>query len=194
MNAETIKSQLEAAFPGIALKLVRESLLIEKPEDLLKAAMFLKNSDHKIDYLSSVTGADYIQYLESVYHFYSMALKTGPLVLRVRVPRDNPKVPSLTLLFRSAEFQEREAYDMYGIIYENHPDPRRVFMWEGFEGFPLRKDYKQEDSETLEMEDVEWLEKHGVKVDGELKAKAENLKRQGKRAVAERPKPGADAV
>lgn len=194
MNAEAIKSQIETAFPGIALKLVRETLLVENPEDLLKVAVFLKNSEHKLDYLCSVTGADYIQYLESVYHFYSMALKTGPLVLRVRVPRETPKVPSLTPLFRSAEFQEREAYDMYGIIYENHPDPRRIFMWEGFEGFPLRKDYKQEDSETLEMEDVLWLEKHGVKVDAELKANAEELKRQGKRAVAERPKPGAEAV
>ena len=194
MNAESIKPQIEAAFPGISLKLVRDSILIENPEDLLKVAVFLKNSEHKIDYLCSLTGADYIQYLESIYHFYSMALKNGPLVMRVRVSRESPKIPSLTPLFRSAEFQERETYDMYGIVYENHPDPRRIFMWEGFEGFPMRKDYKQEDSETLEIEDVEWLEKHGVRVNAETRAKAEELKRQGKRALAERPKPGSEAV
>ena len=194
MDAVQIKSQLESAFPGLALKLVRETILIENPQDLIKVAGFLKDSEHKLDYLSSVTGADYIQFLESVYHFYSMALKTGPLVLRVRVPRDKAHVPSLVPIFRSAEFQERENYDMYGIIYDGHPDLRRIFMWEGFEGFPLRKDYVQEDSETLETEDVEWLDKHNIKVTAEARGKAAELKKQGKRAVAQKPGPGAEAV
>ena len=194
MNPEQIKSQLESAFPGLALKLVRETILLENPQDLIKVAGFLKDSEHQLDYLSSVTAADYIQFLESVYHFYSMSLKTGPLVLRVRVPRDKAHVPSLVPVFRSAEFQERENYDMYGIIYDGHPDLRRIFMWEGFEGFPLRKDYQQEDSETLETQDVEWLEKHGIKVSAEARSKAEELKKQGKRAVAQKPGPGAEAV
>ena len=123
-----------------------------------------------------------------------MTQKTGPLVLRVRVPRDNAKVPSLVPVFRSAEYQEREAFDMYGIVYEGHPDLRRIFMWDGFEGFPLRKDYVQEDSETLETEDIEWLDKHGVKVPADARTKAEELKKQGKRAVAQKPGPGAEAV
>jgi len=76
--------------------------------------------------------------------------------------RENPKIPSLVSVYRGAEFQEREAYDMYGIIYEGHPDLRRLFMWEGFEGHPMRKDYVQEDSETLEAEDIAWLEQHGI--------------------------------
>jgi NADH/F420H2 dehydrogenase subunit C len=194
MNAEEIKKQIEAALPGTALKLVRDTILVENPKDWVNVAGFLKDSEHQLDYLSSVTGADYLQYLESVYHFYSMTKKTGPLVLRVRVPRDNPKIPSLVSVFRSAEFQEREAFDMFGIIYEGHPDLRRVFMWEGFEGYPLRKDYQQEDSETLEAADIEWLDKHGQKVPAEMRAKAEALKKQGKRAVAQKPGPGAEAV
>ncbi len=186
MKTDEIKSKIESALPGTALKLVRDSILVEKPSDLLKIAQFLKGSDVKFDYLSSLTGADYLQYLEVVYHFYSMAKKTGPFVLRVRVSRENPKIPSLVPLYRGAEFQERETYDMYGILFEGHPDLRRIFMWEGFEGFPLRKDYQQEDSETLETDDVEWLEKHGVSIPEDMRKIAEELKKQGKRAIAQK--------
>ncbi len=188
MTSTEIKSKIEAALPGVALKLVRDSILIENPADLPKVAGYLKATDlFRFDYLSDITGADYLQFLESVYHLYSMEKKTGPFVLRVRVPRANPKIPSLVPIYRGAEFQEREAYDMFGIVYENHPDLRRIFMWEGFEGFPMRKDYQQEDSETLEAADVEWLEKHGVRVADETKKHAEELAKQGKRALAQKP-------
>ena len=188
MNVEEIKIQIEKAIPGIRLKLVRDSLLIEEPSVLPKVGKFLKESpDYRLDYLSSVTAADYLQYLESVYHLYSMEKKIGPLVLRVRASRENPRLPSLVPIYRGAEFQEREAYDLFGIIYENHPDLRRIFLWEGFEGFPLRKDYQQEDSETLEAADIEWLERHGVPIPEEMKKKAEVLKGQGKRAIAQKP-------
>lgn len=187
MNLAEIKTAIEKAVPGAALKPVRDSLLIENPADLPKIAKFLKETESfRLDYLCSVTGADYLQYLESVYHLYSMEKKTGPVVLRVRVKKESPKIPSLVAIYRGAEFQEREAYDMYGIIYEGHPDLRRIFMWEGFEGYPMRKDYVQEDSETLETEDIAWLDKHGAKVPEEMRKKAEELKAQGKRAVAEK--------
>ncbi len=188
MNIEEIKSKIESALPGIALKPVRESILVEKAADIAKVAAFLKSApEFRLDYLSSVTAADYLQYLETVYHLYSMEKRTGPLVLRARVTRENPRMPSLVPVYRSAEFQEREAFDTFGIIYEGHPDLRRIFMWEGFEGFPMRKDYVQEDSETLEAADIEWLDKHGVKVPEENRRKAEELKSQGKRATAQKP-------
>ncbi len=188
MYIAALKADIEKNLPGVALKTVRESLLIENPADITKVAKFLKESPaYLLDYLSSVTGADYIQYLESVYHLYSMAKKSAMVTLRVRVSRDNPRVPSLVPIYRGAEFQEREAFDMFGIIYENHPDLRRIFMWEGFEGYPLRKDYQQEDTETLEMADVEWLEKHGVNVPADMRQTAEQLQREGKRAVAQKP-------
>ena len=82
-------------------------------------------------------------YLEVVYHLYSMALKHGPLVLRVRTGNrtDRTQVPSLTPVWRSAELQEREVYDLYGVIFDGHPDLRRILMWDEFEGYPMRKDY-----------------------------------------------------
>lgn len=96
------------------------------------------------DYLSSVTGVDYLPdgYMESVYHFYRT---TGgaALVLKVQTPRDNAVVPSLVPLYPGAEFQEREAWDLMGIRYEGHPDLRRILMWEGFAGHPLRKDWRE---------------------------------------------------
>src|SRR5258708_6335863 len=131
MTIEEIKSTLEKAISGVKLRVVRDSLLIEDPAALTAVAAFLKNSpEFRFDYLSSVTGSDYLEYLESVYHLYSIEKRAGSLVLRVRVPKNNAKVPSLVPIYRGAEFQEREAYDMYGIVYEKHPDLRRLFMWE----------------------------------------------------------------
>ena len=187
MNAAEIKSKLEAQFSGIQIQIVNEGLVV-KSEDLVRVAQFLKESaELKLNYLSLITAVDYLEYLESVYHLYSVDHRIGPVILRVRVPPSDPKIPSLVPVFRGAEFQEREAFDMMGIHYEGHPDLRRIFMWEGFEGYPLRKDYLPEDADVLEWEDVEWLEKHGVTVPEEYKAFARQLKDAGKEARAQRP-------
>src|SRR5437667_131357 len=87
-------------------------------------------------------------YLEVVYHLYSMALKHGPVILRQRTVNrtDQVHVASLTPIYRGAEFQEREAYDLYGIIFDGHPDLRRILMWDGFNAFPMRKDYAPPDA------------------------------------------------
>ena len=86
-------------------------------------------------------------YLEAVYHLYSTVHKHGPLVIRMRtVDRAaGARLPSLTPLYRSAEFQEREIYDLYGIHFDGHPDLRRILMWDEFEDHPMRKDYVQPD-------------------------------------------------
>ena len=82
-------------------------------------------------------------YLEAVYHLYSMALKQGPVILRQRTINraDQVYVTSLTPIYRGAEFQEREIYDLYGIVFDGHPDLRRILMWDGFKDHPMRKDY-----------------------------------------------------
>jgi NADH-quinone oxidoreductase subunit C len=74
---------------------------------------------------------------------YSVVLKHGPIVLKVRVPRelDQCCVPSLTPVWRGCEFQEREAYDLYGVKFDGHPDLRRILMWDEFTDHPMRKDY-----------------------------------------------------
>jgi NADH-quinone oxidoreductase subunit C len=81
--------------------------------------------------------------LEAVYHLFSMEKKHGPVVIRLRtVNRTNDvRLPSLTPVWRSAEFQEREIFDLYGIEFEGHPDLRRLLMWDEFTDHPMRKDY-----------------------------------------------------
>jgi NADH-quinone oxidoreductase subunit C len=91
-------------------------------------------------------------YLEAVYHLYSIEKKHGPVILRMRTENRTDKVhlPSLTPVWRSAEFQEREIFDLYGIIFDGHPDLRRILMWDEFEDHPMRKDYVEPDDYEYE--------------------------------------------
>jgi len=120
--------------------------------NLARVCKFLKESPElQLDYVSNVTAVDYPpERIQMVYHLYSMAKKHGPVALNVNLPRDNPVVASLTPLYRGAEFQEREVFDLFGVTFEGHPDLRRILMWEGFNGHPLRKDYVVEDQDVLE--------------------------------------------
>jgi NADH-quinone oxidoreductase subunit C len=88
-------------------------------------------------------------YLEAVYHLFSITHKHGPVIIRMQTDRIDPKLPSLTAIWRSAELQEREIFDLYGIKFEGHRDLRRILMWDEFEDFPMRKDYRPPD-------DFEW--------------------------------------
>ena len=86
-------------------------------------------------------------YLEVVYHLYSMAKKHGPVVLRMRTGNrsDQVELPSFTPVWRSAEFQEREVFDLFGVVFTGHPDLRRLLMWDGFKDHPMRRDYVEPD-------------------------------------------------
>ena len=90
-------------------------------------------------------------YLEVVYHLYSVAQRHGPVVIRMRTANrsDQVTLPSLTPVWRSAEFQEREIFDLFGVVFSGHPDLRRILMWDGFLDHPMRKDY-------VEPPDYDW--------------------------------------
>jgi len=119
-----------------------QGLLVEAG-NLLQLMTSLRD-DLGYDHLTSVTGVDYHpeEYLEVVYHVFR---STGGAILEIKtqVPRSNPIVPSLFNLYPGADFQEREAWDLLGIKFEGHPDLKRILMWEGFEGHPLRKDWQE---------------------------------------------------
>ena len=91
-------------------------------------------------------------YLEAVYHLFSMTLKQGPVIIRMRTAdrAAGARLPSLTPIWRSAEFQEREIFDLYGIKFDGHPDLRRILMWDEFVDFPMRKDYREPDDYEYE--------------------------------------------
>lgn len=115
---------------------------IVENEFLIDFASQVKNN-WGYDFLSSVTAVDYLpDYMEVVYHTYR-SLGGPALVFKVRTSRENSVVPSLVSIYPGAEFQEREAWDLMGIKFEKHPDLRRILMWEGFAGHPLRKDWKE---------------------------------------------------
>ena len=149
------------------------SLLVDNEHAVAVAKFLRDDRELRLDYGSNVTGVDWPDaeltekvkikkvvdgvekeveevkktkragYLEAVYHLYSMSLKHGPVIIRMRTENRTDKIhlPSLTPIWRGCEFQEREIYDLYGIVFDDHPDLRRILMWDEFQDHPMRKDY-----------------------------------------------------
>jgi len=158
------------------------SLLVDNEHASAIARFLRDDPALRLDHCSNVTGVDWLDrtvtkkvkvkktvegeekeveeteeeffpgYLEAVYHLYSMALKHGPVILRMRTADrgESARLPSLTPVYRSADFQEREIFDLYGIRFDGHPDLRRILMWDEFEDYPMRKDYREPDDYEYE--------------------------------------------
>ncbi|KPK46844.1 MAG: hypothetical protein AMJ77_04995 [Dehalococcoidia bacterium SM23_28_2] len=116
--------------------------VVVHPQKLVEVATYLRDdSELNFRFLSGVTAVDHLDHFEVVYHLQSFS-PNHMLTLKTRaLDHDNPEVPSLVSVWRGAELQEREAYDLMGVRFAGHPDLRRVFLWEGFPGHPLRKDW-----------------------------------------------------
>ena len=141
LPASEITSRLSHNFPGAVLEVSDQAVLV-KCEDILEVAGYLK-SEPELDfsYLNHITAVDYFDYFELVYQLTSIRHNHG-LVLKSHCHgRENPTAPSVVSLWQGADYQEREIYDLMGIRFERHPNLKRIFLWEGFEGYPLRKDY-----------------------------------------------------
>jgi NADH-quinone oxidoreductase subunit C/D len=136
---------LSARFPGIVTPDVRKGYqgYLVNADNLIEVAAAIRD-EMGYDYLSSVTGVDYLPEgkMEVVYHAFRSTGGSG-FVFKVQVPRDDAVVPSLVPLYPGVEFQEREVWDLLGIRFDGHPDLRRILMWEGFNGHPLRKDWTE---------------------------------------------------
>jgi NADH-quinone oxidoreductase subunit C len=160
----------------------QSSLLVDNEHALAIAQFLRDHPALRFDFCSNVTGVDWLDrtvkkivkvktvvegvekevdqtteqsfpgYLEAVYHLYSIKLKDGPLIIRLRTANrgDGARLPSLTPVWRSAELQEREIFDLYGIQFDGHPDLRRILMWDEFQDFPMRKDYREPDDYEYE--------------------------------------------
>jgi NADH-quinone oxidoreductase subunit C len=141
LSGQEIASQIEEQFPGSVVEATANSLLL-KAESLLPVATYLKTTLRlDFDYLTAITAVDYYDYFEVVYQLTSLQ-HNHSLVVKTRCyRRENPSLPSVVSLWRGADFQEREIYDLMGISFEGHPNLKRIVLWEGFEGHPLRKDF-----------------------------------------------------
>jgi NADH-quinone oxidoreductase subunit C len=122
------------------------------PESLVEVCTFVRDDAAlAFDFLMDVTAVDFIGSVprfEVVYHLYSSG-RNHRLRLKVRVPEERPHVPSLVCVWQGADWLERETYDMYGIRFDGHPNLRRIYLYEEFEGYPLRKDYPKEKRQPL---------------------------------------------
>jgi len=143
LQTSDIAKQITANFPDDVTE-TSHTFIVVAPKSLLSVASFLKTTRGlEFNYLSSVTSVDYYSYFEVVYHLVSLK-HNHSTVLKTRVNgRENPTVPSLVSLYRSADLQEREIFDLMGVRFEGHPNMKRIVLWEGFQGYPLRKDYLQ---------------------------------------------------
>jgi NADH-quinone oxidoreductase subunit C len=136
-----IAHRIDQKFPGAVVGAMPEGATL-KAGSLLDACTFLRDEpDLRFEFLSSLTGVDCLDSFEVVYHIESIRLNLITCLKVKTYDRENPRVPSVCPVWPGANLQERDAYDLLGIHFEGHPDLRRIFLWDGFAGFPLRKDY-----------------------------------------------------
>ena len=137
----TVAERLESALPGIVIESDQQSVTVPS-ERVAEAALWLRDDDD-IDakYLNMLLGVDWLDHFDLVYVLSSLA-KNQTLVLKARlVNHELPVVPSVNDVWMGANLQEREVYDLMGIAFTNHPNLNRIFLWDGFPGHPLRKDF-----------------------------------------------------
>lgn len=134
-------AKIEKGFPDAVIE-IQPAGIVVRSDSVAEILRFFKESPElDFNYLNSVTAADYIAFFEVVYHLTSMARKQTLCVKTRAFGRQNPTVPSVTHLWQGADLQEREVYDLMGIRFSGHPNLKRIALWEGFQGHPLRRDY-----------------------------------------------------
>jgi len=140
LSGAEVAGQIGGQFPDAVTEFDETAIFVHR-EKLLEVAHFLKQS-LELDYLTSITAVDFLEHFELVYHLTSIK-NNQSLVLKTRCEKgeQSEKVPSVVSLWQGADFQEREVYDLMGIAFEGHPNLKRIFLWHGFKGHPLRKDY-----------------------------------------------------
>jgi len=165
MDAKEIYARLEKQFPGEVSDFkgdVSEPYLLVDGQAIIEVCRFLRDdSNLKFEVLSDLTGVDWPkeEKIQVVYHLYSYAHK-HQIVLKVNLPRDNPKIATAEGIWKVANWFEREVYDLFGVIFEGHSDLRRIMLPEDWVGHPLRKDYvEQEEYDGMSTQRAPLVEK-----------------------------------
>ena len=136
-----VARKISEAVEGSVVRSDETNVWVET-DSVADVAGFLKDAPGlEFSFLTSVTAVDYIEYFELVYRLLSMK-RNHSVVIRARCyGRDEPTAPSVSGVWKGADFQEREIWDLMGIRFEGHPNMKRILLWEGFAGHPLRKDF-----------------------------------------------------
>lgn len=143
MTNDALKIKLASLLPGAAFEEASEWItLLSGPEGFSDFSKQLKEDQElQFDYLFCLTAVDWKTHFTVVYHFTSTVYR-HTMVVKIKLEKNDPAVDSVSALWRTAEFHEREAYDLMGISFTGHPDLRRLFLTPDHEGYPLRKDYE----------------------------------------------------
>jgi NADH:ubiquinone oxidoreductase subunit C len=142
MTNEEIKNYIINSHPSAVLDETGEFLNIQvEATDFRAFAEALRRSLLNMDYLFCLTCVDWKTHLTMVYHFSSTQHR-NTVVIKVKLDRTNPQIETVSDIWRTAEFHEREVYEMFGVNFLNHPDLRRLILTDDFQGFPLRKDFE----------------------------------------------------
>jgi NADH-quinone oxidoreductase subunit C len=141
LSGKEVAAKLEQQFSSDIIE-SNDIFILVKKEALPDIVSLLKtNPDYDFNFLNYITAVDYLDYFEIIYQLTSLK-HNHSIVIKTRCfGRDNPSVPSIVKLYSTANPQEREIYDLMGIRFEGHPNMTRMFLWEGFKGYPQRKDY-----------------------------------------------------
>ena len=141
LKAQDVAQHISERIPGAVEEASGNSIVV-KGESLYSVAQFLRDTPNlDFDYLNCLVGTDYVDYIEVVYilesyqHNHRISLKARSY------DRENPVLPSVVGLWRGADYQEREVFDLLGVTFTGHPSLKHIFLWEGFEGHPLRRDF-----------------------------------------------------
>ncbi len=144
LTSDRIAELVRAQYPNAVIETGESGgmpALRVKADEIVGICALIKESlEMNMDYLMSQTAVDRPEEFEVVYHLYSVSAKHYA-VLKVSVDKSTPSLPSVYSVWKAADWQECEIYDMFGIVFEGHPDLRRILTDDDFEGFPLRKDY-----------------------------------------------------
>jgi len=148
MNNDELKIKIAGLFPAATFEEGGDPITIGwinifiNPSDLLATAGSLRNDeDLYFDFLFCLTCIDWKTHFTMVYHFSSTKYRHN-LVVKANLDREDPMIETLSHIWRTAEFHEREVYDLFGVRFLNHPDLRRLFLTDEWKGFPLRKDFE----------------------------------------------------
>ena len=143
-SPERIEQLIRDEFPEAILEsceIAGVPTLVVRAGDIVRLCELLKGrADLGFDYPMSITAVDWPENFEVVYHLYSIPHRHY-VTLKVKLDKENPRIESVISVWKGADWQEREVYDMFGIEFEGHPDLRRILTDEDIEGFPLRKDF-----------------------------------------------------
>lgn len=143
MTNETIKEYILSLQPAATFDETGEWLNVQIAPDQWKAlSSELRRGELQLDYLFCLTCVDWKTHLTMVYHFSSTANRQIHIVVKANLDRDAPEIETVSDTWRTAEFHEREVFELFGVNFLHHPDLRKLILTDDFEGYPLRKDFE----------------------------------------------------